>query len=83
VPRGTAVNLLVCAQGEPEAFVMPELVGRDAQAAERDLEALGFRVVVEGPGSRFARIEAQDPMPGARVLRGQNIVLRVAGRLIQ
>jgi beta-lactam-binding protein with PASTA domain len=83
VPRGTAVNLLVCAQSEPEAFVMPDLVGRAAQAAERDLEALGFRVQVEGPGSNFARIESQDPQPGARVLRGQNIVLHVAGRLIQ
>jgi eukaryotic-like serine/threonine-protein kinase len=83
VPRGTAVNLLVCAQGQPDAFVMPDLVGRDAQAAERDLEALGFRVQVEGPGSNFARIESQDPLPGARVLRGQNIALHVAGRLIQ
>ena len=83
VPRGTTVNLLVCAQSEAEAFVMPDLVGRDAQAAERDLEALGFRVVVEGPGSNFARIEAQDPPPGARVLRGQAVTLRVAGRLIQ
>jgi len=83
VPRGTAVNLLVCAQSEPEAFVMPDLVGRAAQAAERDLEALGFRVQVDGPGSNFDRIESQDPQPGARVLRGQNITLHVAGRLIQ
>jgi beta-lactam-binding protein with PASTA domain len=83
VPRGTAVNLLVCAVSEADAFVMPDLVGRDAQGAERDLEALGFRVLVEGPGSNFARIEEQVPLPGARVVRGQNIVLRVAGRLIQ
>ncbi|MEO6462609.1 MAG: PASTA domain-containing protein [Candidatus Eisenbacteria bacterium] len=83
VPRGTVVNLLVGAQREAEAFIMPDLVGRDAQAAERDLEALGFRVQVDGPGSNFARIDTQDPQPGARVLRGQNIVLRVAGRLIQ
>lgn len=83
VPRGTAVNLLVCAANEPEAFVMPDLVGRDAQAAQRDLEALGFRVDVTGPGSNFARIEAQNPQPGARVLRGQAVALTVAGRLIQ
>ena len=83
VPRGTAVNLLVCVSNEPDAFVMPDLVGRDAQAAERDLEALGFRVDVTGPGSNFARIEAQNPAPGARVLRGQTVALTVAGRLIQ
>jgi len=83
VPRGTTVNLLLCAASEPEAYVTPDLVGRDAQAAERDLEALGFRVEISGPGSNFARIEAQSPLPGARVLRGQTIVLTVAGRLIQ
>lgn len=83
VPRGTAVNLLVCTTSEADAFVMPDLVGRDAQAAARDLEAFGFRVEIRGPGSNFARIESQDPQPGARVLRGQNIALNVAGRLIQ
>ena len=83
VPRGTAVNLLVCIPSEPEAYVMPDLVGRDAQAAQRDLEALGFRVQLTGPGSNFARIETQEPAPGARVLRGQAIGLGVAGRLIQ
>ena len=83
VPRGAVVNLLVCIPSEPEAYVMPDLVGRDALAAERDLEALGFRVETTGPGSNFARIETQDPAPGARVLRGQAIALGVAGRLIQ
>ena len=83
VPRGASVNLLVCIPSEPDAYVMPELVGRDAQAAQRDLEALGFRVTTTGPGSNFARIDTQDPAPGARVLRGQTIVLGVAGRLIQ
>jgi serine/threonine-protein kinase len=83
VARGSAVNLLLCIPSEPEAYVMPDLVGRDAQAAERDLEALGFRVETSGPGSNFARIETQNPAPGARVLRGQPIALGVAGRLIQ
>ena len=83
VPRGAAINLLVCIPSEPDAYVMPDLVGRDAQAAQRDLEALGFRVETTGPGSNFARIETQNPAPGARVLRGQTIVLGVAGRLIQ
>lgn len=83
VSRGSAVNLLVCIPSEPEAYVMPDLVGRDAQTAQRDLEALGFRVEITGPGSNFARIETQVPAPGARVLRGQAITLGVAGRLIQ
>lgn len=83
VARGTAVNLLVCLPSEPEAYVMPDLVGKDSQAAQRDLEVLGFRVEATGPGSNFARIETQNPAPGARVLRGQTIALGVAGRLIQ
>lgn len=83
VARGTAVNLLVCLPSEPEAYVMPDLVGKDSQAAQRDLEVLGFRVEATGPGSNFARIETQNPAPGARVLRGQVIALGVAGRLIQ
>ncbi len=83
VPRGTTVNVLLCTAAEPDAYVMPDLVGRDAQAAERDLEALGFRVETQGPGSDFARIAEQAPLPGARVLRGQMITLMVAGRLIQ
>lgn len=83
VPRGTRVNLLMCEAAEPEAYVMPDLVGRDAQAAGRDLEALGFRVDTRGPGSSFARVAEQTPPPGARVLRGQGITLTVAGRLIQ
>jgi beta-lactam-binding protein with PASTA domain len=62
---------------------MPDLVGRDAPAAKRELEALGFRAEIAGPGSNFARIETQDPPVGARVVRGQPITLTVAGRLIQ
>jgi len=83
VARGAVVNLLVCVGGEPEAYVMPDLVGRDSQAAKRELEALGFRVEIAGPGSNFARIESQDPPVGSRVVRGQPITLTVAGRLIQ
>jgi serine/threonine-protein kinase len=83
VPRGSAVTLLLCVASEADAYVMPDLVGRNAEAAERDLEALGFHVETFGPGSNFARIEEQEPRPGARVARGQIIRLTVAGRLIQ
>jgi beta-lactam-binding protein with PASTA domain len=83
VARGATVNLLVCVGGESAAYVMPDLVGRDAQAAKRELEALGFRVDIAGPGSNFARIATQDPPVGARVVPGQAILLTVAGRLIQ
>jgi serine/threonine-protein kinase len=83
VPRGQIVNLLLCVGGEQDAYVMPDLVGRDAISAKRELEALGFRAETTGPGSNFARIAAQDPLVGARVTRGQTIRLQVAGRLIQ
>jgi serine/threonine-protein kinase len=83
VARGSAVSLLLCVASEPEAYVMPDLVGRDAEAAARDLEALGFHVQTFDPGSNFSRVEAQEPPPGARVARGQTIRLTVAGRLIQ
>src|SRR5688572_2560875 len=83
VPRGTAVHLLVGAPAGAEAYVMPDLVGKDAETAAHALEELGFEVETIGPGGNFARIESQSPPPGARALRGQNIVLNVAGRLIQ
>ena len=77
------INLLVSSGRPQPVYVMPDLVGRNAEAAERDLEALGFHVETFGPGSNFARIEEQEPRPGARVARGQIIRLTVAGRLIQ
>jgi serine/threonine-protein kinase len=83
VARGSAVTLLLCVANEPEAYVMPDLLGRNAESAQRDLEALGFHVQTFGPGSNFARVEAQEPPPGARVVRGQVIRLTVAGRLIE
>jgi serine/threonine-protein kinase len=80
LPRETPVGLLVSTASEVESFVMPELLGRDLGAVRRQLEALGFRVVVpEGAGGR-GMILLQEPAPGARVDRGTLITLQGNGR---
>ena len=80
LPRSTPVSLLVSTGGAAESYVMPELLGRDLGAVRRQLEALGFRVVVAGgPGAR-GMVIFQDPAPGARVDRGTVIRLQGNGR---
>ncbi len=80
LPRESAVGLLVSTGSASEAFVMPELFGRDLAVARRQLEAYGFRVLTpEGPGGRGLVI-FQTPAPGSRVDRNTVITLQGTGR---
>jgi beta-lactam-binding protein with PASTA domain len=80
LPRDAPVALLVSTGPAAEAYVMPELLGRDLTVARRQLEAFGFRVLSpEGAGSR-GMIVLQQPAPGIRVDRTTAITLQGNGR---
>jgi beta-lactam-binding protein with PASTA domain len=82
VPRGTPVHLVESQGPASEAYLMPDVRGLDARSMAQNLEALGFRVRVEGSIGGFATIFEQVPMPGVRVESSDEIILRVAGRVI-
>ena len=82
VARGTPVHLVESEGPIAEAYLMPDLRGLDARSLAQNLEALGFRVRVEGSIGGFASIVEQVPAPGRRVELGDDVILRVAGRVI-
>ncbi len=80
LPRDAPVALLVSTGSSAEAYVMPELLGRDVTSVRRQLEALGFRVLSpEGAGSR-GMVVLQQPAPGVRVDHTTVITLQGNGR---
>lgn len=82
VPRGTAVHLVESQGPVTESYLMPDVRGLDARAMAQNLEALGFRVRVEGSVGGFATVIEQVPLPGVRIESGDEVILRVAGRVI-
>jgi beta-lactam-binding protein with PASTA domain len=83
LPRNTPVSLLVSTGAGVEQFVMPELLGREIGSVRRQLEALGFRVLVPPAGATFGTIVFQEPAPGSRITRDAQIVLQATGRMIR
>jgi len=83
LPRNARVSLLVSTGSGVETFVMPELLGREIGSVRRQLEALGFRVLVPPAGATFGTIVFQDPAPGSRITRDATIVLQATGRMIR
>lgn len=81
LPQGAPVALLVSTGLGEDAFVMPNLVGRDLANVRAQLEGLGFRV--QSPGTGVGPVVAQDPPPGARITRATDITLQSQGRLIR
>src|SRR5918999_664241 len=64
---------------------VPDLVGRDADTAQEQLEGLGFTVAVENAGGFFdpilpgdPKVCALEPEPGTDVLPGSEVTLLVA-----
>jgi serine/threonine-protein kinase len=80
LPRGAAVGLLVSSGSAAEDFVMPELLGRNLGTARRQLEALGFRVVVPEDAGGRGMVIVQSPAAGSRVERGAVLSLQGNGR---
>lgn len=83
LPRGTPVALLVSTGPGPEVFVMPDLTGREISGVRRQLEALGFRVLVPPAAASVGPIVSQSPQAGSRVTTDVQIVLQATGRLIR
>jgi serine/threonine-protein kinase len=83
LPRGTPVALLVSAGMGPEEFVMPDLTGRELNGARRQLEALGFRVLVPPAAANVGAIVSQSPPAGSRVTRDAQVILQATGRVIR
>ena len=82
VPRGTPVDILVAMRGEPRAFLMPNLVGRDFPFVKDKLEKLGFKVI-RVPSKHEEKgfpntILSQLPAAGAKIKEGDTIELAVS-----
>ena len=83
LPRETPVSLLVSTGQGVETFVMPDLLGREIGSVRRQLEALGFRVLVPPAGASVGPIVYQEPGAGSRITRDAQIVLQATGRMIR
>ncbi len=83
LPRDTPVGLLVSSGSGPDVFVMPDVVGREIGGVRRQLESLGFRVLVPPSAPNVGAIVSQDPPAGARITRDATIALQAAGRVIR
>lgn len=83
VPRDSPVDILVGMHGEPKAYLMPDLVGRDFPFVKDRLEKLGFNVVhassrKRGEGKFPNAILSQNPPAGAKIKEGDTIELVVS-----
>ncbi len=83
LPRDTPVSLLVSAGAGQEAFLMPDLLGREISRARSQLEAFGLHVRVPPGSAPIGTIVFQQPRPGAQISRRDTVVLQALGRLIR
>lgn len=80
LPRGARVALLVSTGPGEEAWVMPDLVGRDYAATRRELEALGMNVETPEGSPTVGPIVSQTPEAGTRFVRTTPVRLEAGGR---
>jgi len=83
LPRGTPVALLLSTGPGEEAYVLPDFTGREIGGVRRQLEALGFRVLVPPAVPSVGPIVSQSPPPGSRVTRDVQVLLQATGRVIR
>jgi beta-lactam-binding protein with PASTA domain len=83
LPRDTPIGILVSSGAGPEYFVMPDLLGREIGGVRRQLEAEGFRVFTPPAAASIGTVAYQNPAPGSRVTREDNILLQATGRMIR
>jgi hypothetical protein len=95
-PGGNVIDVSAGARGRRPDFAamrivrevrlpVPDLAGRDADAAQEQLEGLGLEVNRESGGGWFdpflpgaPKVCEMDPRPGTQVLPGSKVTLRVA-----
>jgi len=83
--RGRRPDFAVARVVREARVPVPDLVGRDADTAQEQLEGLGLAVVMEDVGGFFDPLLPGDPKvcelrpaPGAQVLPGSRVTMRVA-----
>jgi beta-lactam-binding protein with PASTA domain len=78
-----AAILLVASTDAYADTALPDVVGKSEAQAVDELEALGLRVhVVTIAGASPGRVASQDPVPGASVVDGSEVELRVGVRVV-
>lgn len=82
VDRGTSVRIVISAGAE--TLTMPDVIGRSAEEATRELTELGFTVYTQVVESQLASgtVLESFPAPGTVVNAGTPVRLSVAGRPI-
>jgi len=83
LPRFGTVSLLISTGGGDEAWVMPDLLGREITNARRQLESFGFKVVTPPAAPTKGPIVYQDPPAGSRITLETEISLQGMGRMIR
>lgn len=80
VPRGTAVRIVMSAGAE--TFAMPDVIGRSADDAARELTELGLDVSTQVVESQLASgtVLESFPIPGSPVRAGAPVRLSIAGQ---
>jgi beta-lactam-binding protein with PASTA domain len=81
--RGAPVGLLLSAGVAKTSFVMPDVLGREAVSVKRQLESLGFHVVLTAGAAATGPVVYQDPSAGSRVTLDATVTLRVMARMIR
>lgn len=83
MPRGSTVSLLISTGPGEEAYVLPDFTGREIGGVRRQLEALGFRVLVPPAAPSVGPIVSQSPPAGSRVTHDTQVLLQATGRVIR
>ncbi len=84
---GRFVSILVSLGPRPEVYVMPNKIGSPGAAAVKELQDLGFSVVVDrqqvASPEDWDRVIDQDPSSGAKLVEGSEITLKIGAREVK
>ena len=83
LPQGSPVSILVSDGAGENAYVMPDLAGREIGGVRRQLESLGFHVSAPPGTPSIGAIVAQRPAAGSRIRFADPIFLQASGRVIR
>jgi len=83
LPQGSPVSILVSDGAGENAYVMPDLAGREIGGVRRQLESIGFHVSVPPGTPPIGAIVVQRPAAGSRIRLLDPIFLQASGRMIR